>query len=464
MKSEFIESSYGLCPDCGQILTMKLFCRDEDVFADKFCAKCQTHSTALISGSAEDYFNRREVVKPALIPNAFAGDNTKPCPQGCGFCSRHEQHLCMPIVEITHRCNMRCPICLNSSGINDVPDMTITEFSFVIDKLIETEEQIDILNISGGEPLLHPELLSMIDLALAEEKIVRVSISTNGLALLEHPKIVKELKKRDVVISLQFDGFDDSANTKMRGREMAVSRHKILALLRSHNLYMSLVFTLCEWNSQALESTLKILQDYDNVLSLMIQPLSFTGRAADLQTQRITMDIALTLLDRFGAPIVKSADFAALPCSHPACFSLAYYLKLAPGRLIPLNRLIDEKTLLSNAANKVVFGLNASEHEELKDLVYRIWAENSNEADEICAVLKRLLKNYQASDCACKCFNPRRAFNLMEREIKSIYIHAFMDRGNFELSRVRRCCQTYAQGDGRFIPCCVRNNVQGAGL
>ncbi len=460
MKNKLIEIAQGLCSQCGNMVQMRVVSRDEKVYAQKFCPRCEITSEALLSEDVNDFFERRSVVKPALIPNAFAGDDALPCPTGCGFCSRHEQHLCMPIVEISSRCNMRCPICINDSGDTQEADISKDEFKLILDKLLEAEDQIDILNISGGEPLLHPDLLALIDLALARREIVRVSISTNGLVLLENPKLLKALQKRDVVISLQFDGFDDEANRALRGRDMAEERRRILALLKRENANMSLVFTLTLWNQNSLVDAIELLYQYDNILSLMIQPIALTGRAENSEIQRITLERALNILNTLDTP-VNGKDFSALPCSHPACFSLAYYLKLSPGRFIPLNRLIDEQTLLENAANKVVFGLNATEHEQLKDLVYRIWSDNGEDAEEICSVLKRLLKNYQASNCACKCFNPRKAFNLMEREIKSIFIHAFMDRGNFELSRARRCCQAYALRDGRLIPCCVRNNVGG---
>ncbi len=465
MPNDYLEIGTGLCPACGRTVPMKLVRRgDGAVWFEKFCPECGP-SEARAYSDAVQWAAARRVVGPALIPDAFAGDAARPCPEGCGFCARHEQHLCMPIVEITSRCNLGCPICLNDSG-GEAPDMTAGEFSTVLDRLIEAEGQVDILNFSGGEPLLHPELIALVDMALARPGIVKVSVSTNGLKLLEDMALAAELKKRDVVIALQFDGFDPEADRRMRGAELGRKRRRILEMLQLRNMTASLTFTLAGgWNDPQLHEAFRLLFECDNLVSLMIQPLAFTGRAAGVaEVERLDVAAALRRIDEYGAPYAKAADFAPLPCSHPLCFALAYYLKLDSGRFVPLNKIVDARTLLNQAANKVVFGLNPEEHGELKNMVYELWAESTGEADEVLATLKRLLKNYSEADTGCGCFNPRRAFNLMEREIKSVYIHAFMDRHNFDLARARRCCQAYALADGRLIPCCVRNNTVTEGV
>ena len=81
-------------------------------------------------------------------------------------------------------------------------DITLEEWKMVhetrriLDRLVAAERQIDVLNFSGGEPLVHPDLLGLVDEALARPEIVRVSISTNGLALLARPELVDRMTRR----------------------------------------------------------------------------------------------------------------------------------------------------------------------------------------------------------------------------------------------------------------------------
>ena len=45
-------------------------------------------------------------------PLKFARHVEHGCPTDCGTCDDHEQHTCLPIVEVTDHCNLECPICI----------------------------------------------------------------------------------------------------------------------------------------------------------------------------------------------------------------------------------------------------------------------------------------------------------------------------------------------------------------
>ena len=44
-----------------------------------------------------------------------------------------------------------------------------------------------------------------------------------------------------------------------------------------------------------------------------------------------------------------------------------------------------------------------------------------------------------------------------ERQAKSIFIHHYMDAHDFDLERLRKCCNHYPQPDGRLMPACGFN-------
>ena len=449
----------SVCEICGQIVPAKIIINDADVYFKKWCIE-HGESVSLIHNNLENYLQTQRYVKPAWIPRKFSGQSDKPCPEGCGFCDRHEQHLCMPIVEITSRCNLDCPICIADAGRNW--DMTLEQFDELVKNLIIAESQIDVFNISGGEPLMHPQILDIIDNALSHPEIVRVSISTNGLLLLNKPSLVQQLKDRNVVISLQFDGFDDKAYEILRGRKLLKQKLEILELLKETQISTSLTVTAAnEININQFSEIAEYLFANSHIISMMIQPLSFAGRGIDLSDKilRLTIPDVTDLLGRMGNKWIKSSDFSPLPCSHPSCFSLAYYLMLNNGNAISLNQLVDAAKMMDLLANKTVFGLDSQEQDSLKDMVYDIWsgpAGSAPDSEEVMKTLRRILDQMTSSN-TCSCFDPRKAFTTAERNIKSIFIHAFQDKKNFDLSRVRRCCQAYPQVDGKLIPACVHN-------
>ena len=106
-------------------------------------------------------------------------------------------------------------------------------------------------------------------------------------------------------------------------------------------------------------------------------------------------------------------------------------------------------------ANRTIFGLDEEEHDNLKDMIYELWSGPAGSAPDTEAVVATLRKILD--ELSCCGFDPRRAFTIAERRIKSIFIHAFQDADTFDLARARRCCNVYPQPDGKLIPACVHN-------
>jgi 7,8-dihydro-6-hydroxymethylpterin dimethyltransferase len=447
--------THSVCSTCGRIVPAKLIADADGVYSEKSCPE-HGQTRGLIRRDADDYLRTLRYVKPALVSATFSGDASAPCPTGCGYCTRHEQHLCMPLVEITSRCNLACPICLVDAG--QPWDMTRADFGRLLDGLMAAERQIDILNLSGGEPLLHPELLDLIDDALARPGIVRVSISTNGLELLHRPELLDQLQQRNVVVSLQFDGFTPLSDEVLRGRPLLEEKRRILDILRKRQATTSLTMTVAGGlNDDQFPAVLEYFFSQPHIVSLMLQPLTFTGRAKQLAGKyaRLTIPDVVKMLGAAGVSPVRAADFLPLPCSHPLCFTLAFYLMLDGGGAASLNGLIEAEKWLDTLANRTVFGLDPDEQDRMKEIIYDLWSGPVGLAPDSEAVMKTLRR--ALDEMAAGCFDPRRAFTITERRVKSIFIHAFQDAETFDLARVRRCCNAYPQPDGTLRPACVHN-------
>ena len=447
--------TYSVCRVCRRLVPAKVVAEDGKVYFEKFCA---THGQdrSLVYGDAEQYLRAQRFVKPGWVPLESFGESSRPCPEGCGLCSRHEQHLCMPIVEITSRCNLACPVCLVSAG--QPWDMTRAQFRGLLDGIIRAEKQVDVLNLSGGEPLLHPELLPLVDDALARPEVVRVSISTNGLRFLSDRALLESLRDRHVVICLQFDGFKESTYELLRGRRLLDEKLRILALLDEAGVSASLTMTAAGGvNDDQFRPMLDYLFAHENLVSMMVQPVAFAGRGAALAGRmgRLTVPDVVRALGEAQHPAVSASDFLPLPCSHPLCFSLAFYIVLGEGRAVSITRLTDVEEVLDAVSNRLFFGLDRSDQARLCEMVYRLWsgpAALAPDSAEVLAVIRAMLRDVSATD-----FDPRKLFCTAERRVKSIFIHAFQDADTFDLARVRRCCNAYPQPDGRLVPACVHN-------
>jgi MoaA/NifB/PqqE/SkfB family radical SAM enzyme len=106
---------------------------------------------------------------------------------------------------VTPLCNLRCTYCAdfgahrNGEYMNDVPTLETMK------KLIRIiRKDCDLLYLTGGEPLLRPDIVDLLAYARAQ-KFVYIAMNTNGLLLHKHPEVVKHLD--NLVISM--DGLDE---------------------------------------------------------------------------------------------------------------------------------------------------------------------------------------------------------------------------------------------------------------
>ena len=170
---------------------------------------------------------------------------------------------------------------------------------------------------------------------------------------------------------------------------------------------------------------------------------------------RLTIPDIVRRLAEAGWPWLRTDDFLPLPCSHPLCFSLAFFLMLDGGGMVSFVRLVEGSQWLDALANRTVFGLDEEEHQRLRDMIYEVWSGPvgvAPDGEAVMRTLRSILDEMGGRLCDC-----RQAFALTERRVKSIFIHAFQDAQTFDLARVRRCCNAYPQPDGRLLPACVRN-------
>jgi uncharacterized radical SAM superfamily Fe-S cluster-containing enzyme len=239
----------------------------------------------------------------------------------------------------------------------------------------------------------------------------------------------------------------------------------VLDLLRRSGISTSLTMTVAAGvNDDQFPAVLDYFFSRPNLVSLMIQPLAFAGRGQELRGRmpRLTIPEIIQKLAAAGRPEVRAEDFQPLPCSHPLCFSLAFYLALDGGGLVSLNQLVQSPRWIDTLANRTIFGLDQEEHERMKDMIYDIWSSQSGSSgcSPLCPCMTdRVMKTLRGmlDQMAGARFEARQAFSITERRIKSIFLHAFQDAETFDLARVRRCCNGYPQPDGTLVPACVHN-------
>ncbi|MGI6620180.1 MAG: radical SAM protein [Bacillota bacterium] len=108
-------------------------------------------------------------------------------------------------LHITNNCNLRCQHCVYTSGERYMPTLSYSTVRSLTDEFRKLN--VNEVHITGGEPLLNPELLSIIQFLTRDG--FRVKMQSNGLLINEEKAV--ELKRaglKEILISL--DGLEES--------------------------------------------------------------------------------------------------------------------------------------------------------------------------------------------------------------------------------------------------------------
>jgi uncharacterized radical SAM superfamily Fe-S cluster-containing enzyme len=114
--------------------------------------RCPEHGPfeALVYGDARAYTSAAKFNKPGTIPLAFSTPLVHGCPHDCGLCPDHQQHACLGIIEVNSACNMECPLCFANAGAGF--NLTLDEVEGMLDHLVETEGNPEVVQFSGASP------------------------------------------------------------------------------------------------------------------------------------------------------------------------------------------------------------------------------------------------------------------------------------------------------------------------
>ena len=184
-----------------------------------------------------------------------------------------------PIVvwNITRTCNLRCVHCYADSHAERYPgELSWEQCCAVIDDL--ADYKVNALLLSGGEPLLHPQLPQI--LQRATDKGLKVTISTNGTRITpDMARMFKDLGVAYVGISL--DGIG-AVHDKFRGVQGAFDGAiRGFKLCEEVGQKTGLRLTLTRNNVQSMEQILNFIEQ-EGIQRVCFYHLVPTGRGVDV--------------------------------------------------------------------------------------------------------------------------------------------------------------------------------------
>ena len=137
-----------------------------------------------------------KIIKNQWINTRFRGVLSSGFKTLCGLQWRLKKKLYLHRVEmpITQRCSLKCKACASLIPYIKDPVTYDKEELFVqMDRLFACVDTIHRFRLLGGEPLLHPEIGSIIDKAMACDKLNTVDVVTNG-TIMPSDELLKHMK------------------------------------------------------------------------------------------------------------------------------------------------------------------------------------------------------------------------------------------------------------------------------
>lgn len=470
-----------LCPECSCLILGRCYVADQIVWMEKTCPEHGYFRDRVNTDVALYLRALRAGYEDERGPRAPQVHGASACPTDCGLCNQHHSTACLAQIDLTNRCNLKCPVCFasaNQAGYVSEPD-----YQRVVEELRALRElyphPATAVQFTGGEPTLHPDFLRLVKTA-NEMGFTHVQIATNGIKIAEREFAERAAEAGLHTLYLQFDGLQDEQYTQLRGRPLLDTKLRVVENCRRTGMKICLVPTIVKTvnDHQVGEIFRFAVENVDVISAIAYQPVAFTGRISlqQLENQRYTLgDLAHDLAACSGADIAR--DFFPLnfitPLSrimqtidgkpkirtscHSDCAFGTYFFVTPDRQAIPIPKLFDI-TMLMDSFNELAARIERQRPharatwKDKLDIVlaflrsYR-WREGDRRVTPFTFIhALRGLTN--------KSVGRGKAGQSTFRTLMAAGMH-FMDRYNYDTERVRRCGILYSTPDGIYPFCTI---------
>lgn len=452
-----LQETGSLCPVCKNGVSAKIVEEQGQIRMRKVC-KEHGKSEVLIASDANWYHETMKYSAILKPPSLVKKEILQGCPFDCGACGSHEQSVYLPVIPITSACNLDCPICYTINKNQGPYHISLEDFRQILSVIRTNDPNMKIINLTGGEPTLHPQIVEIIE-ACHEAGIHRVTISTHGLTFIHDRNLLQSLADLHARIVLSFNSFDELINDKMLGAKVHASKMKVLERLEEFKVDTTLIPVIAfGLNDQEIGKIIEMALRYDFIRSLEIHTLTFTGQGGrdfDLQA-RITVPDVLRAIEQNTHGRVALNDFVPSPCAHPLCYQTCYLLKTEEMGYVPFARFMSKEKIRTLLTDNLYMEPGPVMENVLQEVITELWAQDQGDEQLQQAILNAMKTNLQHIFPQVP-LSYREQQIRSERSAKTIYIHSHMDEDNFDTDRIRQCCVGVPEPDGSNTPTCSYN-------
>ena len=445
--SRSLGHTQSICPCCGAVLDAELLVRDTRVILSR---RCPDHGEfeAVVYGDAERYLEIQRFNKPGEHPRERQTETLDGCPRDCGICPEHAQHTCLGIIEVNTACNLDCPICFADSGTGPQEhgySLSLEQVESMLDSFVRAEGEPESVQLSGGEPSIHPQILDMLAAAKRRD-IPLVMLNTNGIRLARDPRFAPALAEFGVHVYLQFDGLEEATQVAIRGRSLTEEKLRALDRCAAAEVSVSLAAAVERGvNEHEVGAIVRFGIEHPAVTGVFFQPVTHSGRflADSDPLDKLTNSDVIEAIAQQLPEWFRADDFVPVPCCSPSCRSATFALYDGED-VVPLTRLVDVELYLDYVTNRAIPDL------DVREALGGLWSAKAAGGSE--PVAERL-------ECvACATAIPAELRDVAASGFM-VVVQDFQDPYTLDIGKLRKCCVSEITPDGRLIPFCAYNSV-----
>ncbi len=457
----------SVCPVCLQRVAAQRVAQGDEVHLVKHCAEHGTFSAVVWRGiSTYQRFMARgsRAQTPPVSETALA----RGCPHDCGLCPEHAQHSCCVLLEVTARCNLKCPVCFASAGDCRAAesDPSLSTLDGWLARLRAHGSAVNV-QLSGGEPTLRDDLPQIVR-RVRERGFGFVQLNSNGVRLATETGYAGQLAQAGLdCVFLQFDGVTDETYQRIRGTRLARLKEQAIARCGEAGLGVVLVPTLVPGvNVDEIGAIIDFaLARVPTVRAVHFQPISYFGRhpfaasapgvaSAPRDDQRLTLPEVMAEIERQSDGRIGVDDFGPGSAEHALCSFIGNFTVDPAGGLRPARSASACCNGDAPSANgeggraACSCGTPASDGEAPRSrrIVAHRWASRANR-----------LAGGDGKVPAGLDVSSFDAFLAARAQPFSISGMAFQDAWTLDLERLRQCFIHVVSPDRRVVPFCAYN-------
>ena len=452
-KKQFLKKVKSVCPTCLDIIDADIIIKDGKVILSKNCQKHGKFEFLHVWDNPWCY---------EKIEKLFHNENTGP--NGI-------------LIDLTLKCNLECPFCFSLESDSKYLKTNCSFIEPSIDDILEKVrkfkalEKFSTIFLFGGEPTLREDIFEIIK--SVKKLVPDVCLFTNGLKLSDR-QYVNKLKKSGLdYVVLQLDSLNKDTNKILRGRNVLQNKLDAVSNLKKERLSMD-IFTVIikNINEDDIKNIILFASRHSDIVSnVYITTITYEGKGQINskfrqltnyeRLQLIEKDLNITredflectIFDHYLSGFIKK--LTGIHCKHLAiCDMMCYLYSLDDGHVVPLNRLIDLKTLTEFFENSIEILEHGDRFKHVKVFANFLRMTLTKRTVIKWNIMPRFLKSVIFS------FSPvirRRAPKNNFNNIFRIIVTQFQDKYNLDFDTFRNCNLWSELPNGEIGPFCKKN-------